>query len=321
MDKFKVDVPVALIFFNRPDTFEKVFDCVRRTKPSKLFLIQDGVRSNKPNDKHNIDKCREICSHIDWECEVYKDFSEVNLGCGRRIFSGLTNAFKIVDRLVIVEDDIAFNDSFLPFCAELLEKYKDDQRINQISGMNHFGVYEDCSHDYFFSRGGAIWGWATWKRVWDNLKWELPEADDEYIYQTLKRNGYYNNYGTYIANKSRHIRNIIKSGSSPSFWSFHFLYYSYLQNRINIVPKYNLISNIGLTGDTTHAVDSLKKLPRNTRKQFFARMYDLTFPLNHPDYVLDDRHYKRIQTDLMSPHGLKGLYYKAEYAIRRLIYG
>ena len=86
MDKFKVDVPVALIFFNRPDTFEKVFDCVRRTKPSKLFLIQDGARSNKPNDKHNIDKCREICSHIDWECEVYKDFSEVNLGCGRRIF-------------------------------------------------------------------------------------------------------------------------------------------------------------------------------------------------------------------------------------------
>ena len=124
MNRHKIDIPVALIFFNRPDTFEKVFNCIREQKPSILFLIQDGPRMNKPSDEENVAKCRQIAEGVDWDCTVYKDYSNSNLGCGKRVFSGLSNAFKIVDRLVIIEDDILISDTFLPFCQELLEKYK-----------------------------------------------------------------------------------------------------------------------------------------------------------------------------------------------------
>ena len=317
---YLVDVPVALIFFNRPEVFEKVFECVKRSRPSTLFLIQDGARANRPTDSEKIKQCREICSHVDWECKVYEDFATENLGCGKRVFTGITNAFKIVDRLVIIEDDILFSNSFLPFCQELLEKYKDDERINQISGMNHFGEYTDCDSSYFFSRGGAIWGWATWRRVWDDIKWELPEAENDYISKTLVRNKYPRNYGLYLDKRAKELRAQIMNSKNPSFWSFHFLYYSYLQSRFNIVPKYNMISNIGLTADSSHATDSIKRVTKNIQKVFFAEMKEIAFPLSHPLAVLEDRYYKVIQDDFMYPRGIKKVLMYLDLAYRRIRY-
>lgn len=160
MKPFKTDIAVAMIFFNRPDTLKTVFESVREAQPSKLYLIQDGARANRPKDVENVAKCREVVSNIDWECEVVHDYSDINLGCGKRIFTGLSNVFMHEEYAAIVEDDIVIGESFLPFCKEMCERYKDDQRIHMISGMNHLGVYEECPYDYFFSQGGgAIWGW------------------------------------------------------------------------------------------------------------------------------------------------------------------
>ena len=105
-ENYYTNVPVAMIFFNRPDVFKKAFEAVRQVKPKKLFLIQDGARQNREDDVKNIEKCRDIVRNIDWECDVVRDYSDTNLGCGRRMYTGITNAFKTVDRLIIIEDDI-----------------------------------------------------------------------------------------------------------------------------------------------------------------------------------------------------------------------
>ena len=141
MDKYLIDIPVAIIFFNRPDTLKKVFEAVRNARPSKLFLIQDGAREGRAEDAIKIAECRSVVADVDWECEVVRDYSDVNLGCGKRIYSGITNAFNTVDRIIIIEDDIVVTPDFFSFCIELLEKYKDDQRIHRISGMCHMGQY------------------------------------------------------------------------------------------------------------------------------------------------------------------------------------
>ena len=302
MKPFKTDIAVALIFFNRPDCFKEVFKAVSEARPSRLYLIQDGARTNKPDDQSKIEACREIVSHIDWECTVITDYSDVNLGCGKRIFTGLSNVFKHEDYAVIIEDDIKIGDSFLPFCKEMCERYKNDQRIQMVSGMNHLGVYEESPYSYIFSRsGGAIWGWATWARCWNELKWELTPASDPYILRCLKAQTWQNNLGKSLANRAQEVRNRILHGISPSFWSLHFGFYAMLSNRINIVPKYNLISNIGLTADSVHAVNSIQKLPKRLRVIFFAKIYSLKFPLIHPQYVLDDQYYLSLQNKIMCP--------------------
>ena len=104
-------------------------------RQSKLFLIQDGPREGNLNDIKGIQACREVFEgKIDWECDVTKDFSEKNLGCGMRVYSGIKNAFEKVDKLIVLEDDCVPGQSMFPFCKEVLDKYESDQRVCSISG-------------------------------------------------------------------------------------------------------------------------------------------------------------------------------------------
>ena len=313
MKPFKTDIAVAMIFFNRPDTLKTVFESVREAQPSKLYLIQDGARANRPKDVENVAKCREVVSNIDWECEVVHDYSDINLGCGKRIFTGLSNVFMHEEYAAIVEDDIVIGESFLPFCKEMCERYKDDQRIHMISGMNHLGVYEECPYDYFFSQGGgAIWGWATWARCWNELDWNMEAVSNNYIVNCLKNGNTPNNVSKVIAERALVIRQGILKGVSPTFWSLHFGLYGYLGSRLNIVPKYNLISNIGLTGDSAHATDSVNKLVKRIRVVFFSKIYEMPNKLRHPKYIIDDQIYMKKQNAIMNPSWKQRLVENAE---------
>lgn len=302
MKPYKTDIAVAMVLFNRPDVLKQVFKAVADARPSRLYLIQDGARSGRSGDTAKIEACREVVNYVDWDCEVIKDFSTDNLGCGRRIFSGLSNVFKREEYAVIIEDDIIIGESFLPFCKEMCERYKDDQRVQMISGMNHLGIYKDCPYDYFFSQyGGAIWGWATWARCWNELDWEMSAMSSPYIQRCLENSNTPGGRAKFIGKRSLEIRENILRGKYPSFWTMHFGLYTALSNRLNIVPKYNMISNIGLTGDTTHAVDSIKKVPRRLRCVFYGKIFDMPENLTHPQYVMDDQFYMKKQEKIMNP--------------------
>ena len=53
-----VDVPVLILFFNRPQQLSQVFEQVKKARPSRLFLYQDGARNER--DLPGIEACREI---------------------------------------------------------------------------------------------------------------------------------------------------------------------------------------------------------------------------------------------------------------------
>ncbi len=314
MKPYLIDIPVALVFFNRPDTFATAFKAVANARPSKLFLIQDGARINKPGEEQKIQKCRSLIK-IDWECEVYEDFSSENLGCGKRIYTGITNAFKYVDRLVIIEDDIVIGEDMLPFCAEVLERYKDDERIGLISGMNHLGVYSTPS-SYFFTHGGAIWGWATWKRVWDCIDWSLSCVEDSYVMNILEHQSLPYIDGTGIANGTKEKYVSMKNGEKQTSWTTQFLVTSILlQHRLKIVPSKNLTSNIGLIGEHSKS-SSIWQVPRGQRCIYFAPTYKLEKPLRHPKYIIDDVLYNSKQRKIMTG-GCLGKYVRR---VERLLY-
>ena len=71
-----VDVPVLILFFNRPQQLSQVFEQVKKARPSRLFLYQDGARNER--DLPGIEACREIVSQIDWECEVGRLYQAAN---------------------------------------------------------------------------------------------------------------------------------------------------------------------------------------------------------------------------------------------------
>lgn len=294
------DIAVALIFFNRPDCLSHTFRAIKAARPSRLFLIQDGPRENRPDDVCKINECRRIVEDIDWECDVVKLYSDTNLGCGMRVYSGLDEAFKTVDKLAIVEDDIVIGGSFLPFCKEMLDRYEDDQRMGMISGMNHLGVYEECPYDYFFSsQGGAIWGWATWKRVWKEIDWNMECAEDEYSNSIIVKALYNNNYARSVRINIDNKRKLYLDNQKQTSWSFQFGYTTCLaQSRLNIIPKVNTISNIGITEESVHS-SPLNRVPRKLRCVYNAKTYPIAFPLKHPRLVINDMNYAKKQADIM----------------------
>ena len=76
----KIDIAVLLIFFNRDAQFAQVFEQVKKARPSRLYLYQDGARENRPDDVAGIARCRAIAEDIDWECEVHRLYQEKNFG-------------------------------------------------------------------------------------------------------------------------------------------------------------------------------------------------------------------------------------------------
>lgn len=296
---YECKTPIVLIFFNRPDTLKKVFEKVRKAKPENLVLVQDGPRND--SDKVQILECRKIAEDIDWKCNVIKDYSDVNLGCGMRPQTGISKALELFEEVIILEDDCVPSDTFFKYCDELLEKYRYDDRIAYISGLNHFQTWNCGDQDYFFAKTGAIHGWATWRRVWSRYyDYYVEGIEHEYVLNLVEQQ-FTNKYiaNTRVNNWLK-ARNSVKNGEKLSYWDNQWGFVKYSQNMLVIVPKINQICNIGGGADSTHA-QSLKNTTFQKYKNFiFIPTSNLKFPLNHPKYVVCDNDYDTLVYKIMA---------------------
>lgn len=282
---FLTDVPVLCLFFNRPDYFSRVFAQVRKARPRVLFLCQDGPRSDA--DLPGIERCRAIASEVDWQCEVHTYYQERNYGVDPFEYMCLKHAFSMVDRLVILEDDVVPSDSFLPFCREMLERYKHDERISMVSGINYLESM-DMPYDYFFTTDVATWGWATWRRVADGWDGDYSFLADRYAVRCLdgmiKERGYRSDV---MAAMRRHA-----ASGKQHFETIHMAYH-YLGSCLAVVPARNMITNIGAAGGV-HYNAPLQTVCRADRKLLALERFDTSFPLRHPPYVIENIRYKHL---------------------------
>ncbi len=311
---WKVDVPVLLIFFTRPDTLEKVFESIREARPSTLLLWQDGPREGRPDDIENIEKCRKIVENIDWECTVYKKYNEKNYGCDPSTFYSHKWAFSLVDKCIVLEDDFYVDQSFFPYCKELLDKYENDTRINHICGFNLLGEMKDCPNDYLFSYTGSG-AWASWKRVADGWDETYSFLHNEYYINNLRKK-YGKRFDIWYNNAVRH------EGTGRAFWESILGFDCILNNRYAIIPKKNLVSNIGLTYGSTHSNAEMKLLTKRQQSIFNNPTFEMTFPLKHPEYIVPDYQYMDDLDELMgNGHPFRQFYRKCVYFLKCIRYG
>jgi len=311
MNKWEIDVAVLLIFFCRDEHFKQVFEQVKKARPKILFLYQDGAREGRESDIIGINKCREIAEDIDWDCTVYKFYQEKNVGCDPSEFIAQKWAFSIVDKCIVLEDDDVPSQSFFRFCKELLDYYEDDERINMICGMNNNDISEDVEDSYLFTTKGSIWGWASWKRVIDKWDGSYSILDDEQAI-SLMRDDFEckEEFDKWLNICKRH-----KLSGREHYESINALT-MYTNNMLNIVPKYNMITNIGVGAVTTHGSDDVRKLPKKIRRLLFKKRYEIEFPLKHPKYVMRNREFERkmsfTKTDIFLMR-VEGLLLKIKY--------
>lgn len=295
MKPYLVDVPVRVNIWIRPECQQAQFEVLKKARPSILFLQSDGGRNEKEWDA--IRKNRELFeTEIDWDCTVHRLYEDHNLGLYAMSLKVRSYIFERVDRCIFLEDDQLPSVSFFRYCAELLERYKDDERIECICGMNHLGVSENVTADYFFSRQGAIWGIARWKRTEESRDYTFSYGKDPYVMDLLKQRAKHNPTFLKRANayaKQTHYEGHVAGGE------FFLELAMYAQNRLQIIPKVNMIRNIGVSEDAAHAT-SLSLLPRGIRRVFNMETYEIEFPMKHAEFVIPDVDYEKKRNRVMA---------------------
>lgn len=287
MEPWNIDVAVLLVFFVRDDTFKKVFESVRHARPKKLLLWQDGPRDGRKDDLEGIKKCRKIAESVDWDCEIHTHYNEKNLGCDPSTFLAFKWAFSIVDKCIILEDDQVPSQSYFQFCKELLDKYEFDERISHICGYNVFGDAEWCPNDYLFAYSGSG-AWASWRRVADSWEDKYEFLHDEYALNNLKYK-YGKRSDIWIKNAVRHEK------TGKEFWESIIGMGCAINSRYAIIPKYNLVQNLGISDNATHSsVNDLNLIGKEEQKIYMRKGKEIALPLKHPSYVIVDNEYMNL---------------------------
>jgi hypothetical protein len=262
--------PVALFVFNRPDTTRRVFEVIANVRPARLLLVADGSRPGNAGEAETCQQVRDIVARVDWPCEVSTNFAESNLGCKDRMISGLNWVFSLVEEAIILEDDCLPDTSFFPFCQELLERYRGDDRIAYISGCNLVQKYLNTSYSYFFSQIGGIWGWATWRSEWQRYDRHLsdwPELRSEKLLSEIFDRPKAVAFWTRIFDAMHENR-------GANTWDYQWLFACLKNNSLIAVSSVSLVTNIGYGLDATHATEAV---PR-----WISPATPMAFPLKHP---------------------------------------
>ncbi len=240
--------PVVFLIFNRPDLTQRVFEVISKAKPGQLFVVADGPRFSAEAEKCN--QARAVIDRVDWECDIHKNFSDKNLGCGRRISSGIDWVFSQVDEAIILEDDTLPVDSFFTYCQILLEHYRDDERIMTINGNNFQSGQSRSEYSYHFSKYNACWGWATWRRAWKHYDYEMrtwPEFKQSGMLEMICEDPYEQKFWTML------FDSMYENSGKIDTWDHQWKYACWSQNGLAIEPSVNLVSNLGFARtDATH---------------------------------------------------------------------
>ena len=269
------NTPILYIIFNRLDTVKQTFPKIKEQKPKQLFIAADGPRVDRVGEFNKCKEVREwVLNQIDWECDLHTLFRDENLGCGKGPAEAITWFFDNVEQGIILEDDCLPVKSFFTFCEELLDYYKTDKRIMQISGTNRLNHCSNDNKSYFFTNYPSEWGWATWKRSWNLYDFSIKQWDNNSSKQII-RDVFYDEYKYNCISK---ILDQTINNNEVTWWDYQWGFIKNINSGLTVTPCINLISNIGFSVDASHTFD--KNSPF-----YNIPSEDICFPLIKPKEV------------------------------------
>lgn len=285
-----VNTPVLFETFIRDDLARQVFDALKKAKPRKLYFYSNKGRE-KNNEIERNNRIRSWIDEIDWDCELHTFFREECVDVYTSLKGAVDWVFETEESVIVLEDDIVPTLAFFDFCDQMIEKFKDDHRVWNISGDNFFNL-NPGGYDYIFSHYHWMYGWATWKDRWLSVSWDDPKIDAfvasglfHRLYKTSKQGDYQNNFFT-------KMKNFIER---TKCWDFMFGLTADQNGSCSVYPTRHLVTNIGLTG--THHKEPVKTYVNNE-----ASNVDCSYSIvKEPPFVFADQDFDYQLFKLMFP--------------------
>lgn len=274
-----IQPPVLLITFNRPEHTRRVLEVIMEAHPQDLYIFQDGAREGNESDLVKCAEVRQVVSDLteDTNVVLHTCYSNKNLGCGAGPMTGISWFFSQVEMGIVMEDDCLPHPDFFGYCEELLERFKDDEKVYFISSTLYDSRWK-CESSYDFSHYMVTGAWAGWKRTWEGFDLDLKTLNAvrfrRHVLQ-LTGNRAEANWWYSIVKEIQHDSN------KKSYWDFQMQIHLFQNEALTTHPKVNLISNIGFDGEGTH---TLSNYDRRGDRQVFPIL-----PLTHPKVQLVDQ--------------------------------
>lgn len=280
--KNSLQTPVLFLIFNRPETTKLVFEQIKLVKPAFLYIASDGPRIGNENEKKIVAETRLwVTENINWDCKVTTLFRKENLGCAKAVASAISWFFDNEEMGIILEDDCLPDESFFGYCEELLIKYQFDTRIMHITGSNLLSnCKRELDYSYYFSKYANVWGWASWKRAW--AKYDLDIKKFQEIREKKYLKDYFSYYPAYVSRLKWYseVLNIQNDERNFDTWDYQWCFTCSSNSGLSIVPRKNLIKNIGFGINATHTGFGNDFYKQDTAK--------IEKPLVHPPFILVD---------------------------------
>jgi hypothetical protein len=242
--------PVLLIHWRRPYLLKEQINRLRAASVSRIYLFCDGqpdsldavVESTHSAILRAAEELREDGVFVETR------LSSHNLGCEKGVRSAIDWFFEAESEGVILEDDCLPGNDFIPYAAELLDRYRDDVSIFSISGENSTDLRFPAS--YGFMSHPLVWGWASWRRAWRHYH----EAEQKWL--TFRDAGHLDDVFR-IPQESRYWREHLDglfNESNTSVWDYQWWLSSWMNHGLHVWPNSCLVTNIGFNSDGTHTI-------------------------------------------------------------------
>ena len=272
-----LNTPVLLITFNRPDHVRRVLGAIRKAQPSVLYVFQDGSREGNVSDMERCKRVQDVVRElVDWDCDLHTLYSDRNYGCGAGPMTGIDWFFHEVEEGIVMEDDCLPHPDFFGYCAELLDRYRNDPKVMYISSTLYDNRWK-CKESYDFSHYMITGAWASWARAWKGFDLDLLDMDarkfrrhcKKLLYSVVEADWWYFK-----------VLEIQRDKEKKSYWDFQMQIHLFKNSGLTIHPKVNLVSNIGFDGEGTHTLSNNTGL--GDRPVFGI------LPLTHPESMTVD---------------------------------
>lgn len=299
-----METPVLLLAFNRPDTTRRVLEAIAQAKPRQLFVASDGPRASHSTDAELVAQTRrEVAEAVTWDCELHTLYREENQGLKQGVIGAIDWFFEHVPEGIILEDDCVPHPDFFPYCEELLERFRDDERVWAIQGDNSAKARLGGTASYSFIPYALIWGWATWRRAWQHLDRDLEQWRKIRSTPEVKK--------IFPDRIERRLRSEALDGllaNPESTWDYQWSFTVSLHRGLTTIPRKNLVSNVGWgRPDATHT--------KGTGQRQDAPTFSI-LPLVHPSRVEKD---PLASSDILNGRVFGAGKYRLSFQLRKLL--
>ena len=270
-------IGVAIFSYNRPQHIGVLYRTILDLKLENRYcfhLFNDGPRQSETPEIRFVRAQTDKFTGLIQNFEISQ--SAENLGLARSIRLGLDSVFAKHMKAIVLEDDIIPSAEFFIAMEFYLTNLEANQKIGTITGANTTKFPFYLRRDFLASKRHSSWGWATWADRWKSIDWVAVEKDfllNKPLIRKVKR----------VSPDLVRYAELQKLGKIDS-WAASLNINFIDRGLLCIVPRQNLIKNIGFDGSGTH--NSSKQGTQSNRgltrskielKVFNPRVYESNF--------------------------------------------